>query len=735
MSWNVRDIRHISLKWKLLIPFLFLSLTLTALLTTWSIRSQNRIFLEQEEKRLRQDYLEFQQRLQLKLDVSLAMAGVVASDPVTQRALAEGDREVLIEKYLPVYQHLSRVVGLKQFHFHQYPAKSFLRLHRQEQFGDDLAGYRATILEAYETGRLVGGLELGATGFGIRGVAPIYHQGRLVGSVEVGASIEEPFLQEIKADLGYQTILYLPADDRPQGVKLLASTTDQTFLAGELYQQVLRQDRSLFLTITRDEKNLAVLVGPIKDYQGRTAMLVEIIRDRGGIIFLIHKYTSLIILFGFSILVLAMLFVWLVSKLFLAPVYTLIHQAERIAAGARVPQMEVMVRDEFGALAEALNKMLAALERSRHRLEDHAHELELKVQERTTELVRSEEKFRTLVENIPVVVYRLERDLTRTFVSPYIEKLIGRPSEEMVGGPEVWTQTIHSEDRGQVLAEKERCLRENRPFSMEYRLVAQDGGEVPILDRAIPISEEKGRSIHLEGYMLDIRERKRLEDQTLQAEELKTLAEISARLAHEFRNPLSAVGVCARRMAKNLSQSDPGSPYCNILIEEVARLEKILKMILGYIQPLALNQIEVDSREFFDNFVQAIAPFLEYKNIQIEANLEGDLPKVKIDPDHLKRALVTLIRNAAYQMPSRGTLFLSLSVTGGAVELKLFYPAGYLSDDQLRHFFYPFTTEDADTSLVDLPLVPVIIHKHNGRINVVREGEDLVAVIIELPAA
>jgi len=189
-------------------------------------------------------------------------------------------------------------------------------------------------------------------------------------------------------------------------------------------------------------------------------------------------------------------------------------------------------------------------------------------------------------------------------------------------------------------------------------------------------------------------------------------------------------------MAKNISQSDPESRYCNILMEEVARLEKILKMILGFIQPLTLNQVEADSREFFENFARAIAPFLEYKSIQIETSIDDDLPKVKIDPDHLKRALVNLIRNAVYQMPTRGTLNFAVSAAGDrAVKVKLAYPAGYLSDDQLRHFFYPFTTEDADASLVDLPLVPVIIHKHNGMIEVEREGEDLVAVIIELPAA
>ena len=100
-----------------------------------------------------------------------------------------------------------------------------------------------------------------------------------------------------------------------------------------------------------------------------------------------------------------------------------------------------------------------------------------------------------------------------------------------------------------------------------------------------------------------------------------------------------------------------------------------------------------------------------------------NMPLLTVDPALLKRAMLVLIRNAAYQIPPRGVLQFSAETDTRNLEIKLTYPAGYLADDQLRHYFYPFTTEEADTSLVDLPLVPVIIHKHNGVINVERDGK------------
>ena len=409
------------------------------------------------------------------------------------------------------------------------------------------------------------------------------------------------------------------------------------------------------------------------------------------------------------------------------------NQAERIAAGEQVPRMTITVRDEFGTLAQSLNHMLAVLEESRHRLQDQAQELEVRVRERTEELVQSEEKFRTLVEHIPLVVYRLERSLVRTFVSSHIERLTGWPPEELVGGPAVWTSTIHPLDREMVLQAKRVCLERGGVFEMEYRLQDRDGQEVDVLDHAEPFYDEAGGVRYLEGYMLDVRERRRLQDQAVQAEELKTLSEISARLAHEFRNPLSVVGLTARRMSRHIQETDPSSTYAKILLEQVGRLEQILTMIQSYLQPLTLRFREVDTAMFFRNIAEKSREYLKEKEIGFDLDIPEGIPPLKVDPERLEQSLVNLIRNAVFQMPPRGHLRVSVAHDGPSVVIKVVYPAGYLPDDHLRHYFFPFTTEDADTSLVDLPLVPVCVHKHNGVISIGREGDDFVAVTIRLP--
>ena len=735
MGLNFKELHHISLKWKLLIPFLFLPSILTLLLVTWGIASQSNLLRDQEEGRMRRNLDSFNQRLELRLRLAEALVELVALNPDTQEALAAHDRESLIKLYAPLYERLKQLPGISQFHFHTEDTHSLLRLHKLDMYSDELKSYRKTIVKAVTTGSVTGGLELGATGFGLRGVAPVYYDGRLVGSVEIGSNLNQQFLMTLKTDFDCDLTIYIPDRNDPEGFEALASTDpNRTFLFPKFLSMIMETGRTEYVTVEDGPDSVALLAGRLLDFEGRPAAVVELSRNRAETILEIRKYSFLILAFGLTILALALLFVWWVSEKFLIPIDVLVDQAEKITAGERVPQVTLAARDEFGTLATAINKMLDRLEDSRRELARHAQTLEDRVEARTAELVRSEEKYRLLVENIPLVVYRLEPNLIRTFVSPHLEKLTGWPPEEMVGGPDVWLRSIHPEDREKVLAAKKKALEKARTFEMEYRFQDRHGRVVEILDHAEPIRSPGGRILFLEGYMLDIRDRKLLQEQILRSEELKTLSEISARLAHEFRNPLSVAGLSARRLEKTIPKDDPCRPYTGIIIEEIGRLENILNMIQGFIRPMSMNPVKYEAKALLMDVIRSAGPFLKEHEITLDPEIDEKLPVLYIDVQLMNRALLNLIRNAAYQMPPKGVLrFIAVNKIQ-SLEIRLVYPAGYLQDDQLRHFFYPFTTEDADTTLLDLSLVPVIVQKHSGIINVGRDDEDLVAVTISLPA-
>ncbi|MFP3870695.1 MAG: cache domain-containing protein, partial [Syntrophobacteria bacterium] len=186
---SLRRIHDISLKWKLVIPFLFLSFVGTTSLILWSFHTHNRLIETQEKKKLYDYYRAFSDQVEDRKRSALSLAYQVAQSPEVQKAFALRDRQALIDLLLPAYQVLKREFDVKQFHFHVKPATSFLRLHRIDQSGEHMAAFRQTINQVEETGKGIAGLEWGVAGFGVRGVVPVYYQDECIGTFEVGYSV------------------------------------------------------------------------------------------------------------------------------------------------------------------------------------------------------------------------------------------------------------------------------------------------------------------------------------------------------------------------------------------------------------------------------------------------------------------------------------------------------------------------------------------------------------------
>ena len=130
-------------------------------------------------------------------------------------------------------------------------------------------------------------------------------------------------------------------------------------------------------------------------------------------------------------------------------------------------------------------------------------------------LREAEERYRTLVEQIPVVAYIDRADGTDTplYTSPQIEGLLGYNQEE--GSRErLWRERLHPEDRERVLAADERFEKAGEErFREEYRLVAKDGSVVWVLEDAVLVKDDTtGAPLYWQGILYDITERKEAEE-------------------------------------------------------------------------------------------------------------------------------------------------------------------------------------------------------------------------------
>jgi diguanylate cyclase (GGDEF)-like protein/PAS domain S-box-containing protein len=133
--------------------------------------------------------------------------------------------------------------------------------------------------------------------------------------------------------------------------------------------------------------------------------------------------------------------------------------------------------------------------------------------EATERLLRTEGRYRTLVEQLPLVSYVEQLDgESATYISPQIADLLGYTAEEWVADPNFFARVLHPEDRERVLAGFTSMHESGASFECEYRVVARDGRVVWIHDAAVVVRDADQRPLYTQGYMIDISERKRNEE-------------------------------------------------------------------------------------------------------------------------------------------------------------------------------------------------------------------------------
>ncbi|MDP9241986.1 MAG: PAS domain-containing protein, partial [Actinomycetota bacterium] len=173
-----------------------------------------------------------------------------------------------------------------------------------------------------------------------------------------------------------------------------------------------------------------------------------------------------------------------------------------IAASGRVvwirDQSIVTARDEEGHPTRWQGVFFDVTERKR--AEDQARE--------------AESRYRTLVEQLPVVVYvdAVDELSTAFYISPQYEKLAGYTAEERMATPDLWVKLLHPDDKMRVLAESLRTNETGDPFVSEYRILAKDGHVVWVRDEAILIRDDDGHPLSWQGVLIDVTERREAEE-------------------------------------------------------------------------------------------------------------------------------------------------------------------------------------------------------------------------------
>ena len=212
----------------------------------------------------------------------------------------------------------------------------------------------------------------------------------------------------------------------------------------------------------------------------------------------------------------------------------------------------------------------------------------------------SETKYRSLVEQIPAVIYIAELDEANTilYISPQIETLLGFSQAEYRDDPDIWRKQLHPEDKERVLAEMARSRENSKPFALEYRMLTRDSRVVWFRDESVIVQDAAGKPLYLQGLMFDVSERRQagehihaLNQQLIKAQEGERQM-ISRELHDQVAQDLSTLKITCETLLGN--QSEVPFEVRQGLSELSRTLQKIIKTVrdLSYdLRPSSLDQL------------------------------------------------------------------------------------------------------------------------------------------------
>jgi two-component system, NtrC family, nitrogen regulation sensor histidine kinase NtrY len=409
------------------------------------------------------------------------------------------------------------------------------------------------------------------------------------------------------------------------------------------------------------------------------------------------------------------------------PIAALLRAAEQIRKGNLSYRVRVGAIDELATLVRAFNEMTEALE---------TNSKELEARRRFTEAI---------LESIPTGVISLTADGRIQRVNRALLDIF--PEEQVVRAARL-SDLFSREDTAEIryLMNRARRTAVAGPRQIEYK------AERRVLHLALTVAAlDEQRS---SGFVLVVEDTSEL----LRAQKAAAWHEVARRVAHEIKNPLTPIALCADRIARQLARPEQTADTRRILHEcsatiarEVETVRTLVDEFSQFTRFPAAQPVPSDLNQVVDNALSVFDGRLD--GIRLEKDLAAALPTVRVDREQFKRVVVNLVDNAAEAMQEslvKRLYIRTRSTEGDSVELVIADTGCGVSREDKEKLFLPyFSTKGRGTGL-GLAIVNRILADHDATIRVednvpsgarfvvdlpVRTGAEAEAKAAEMPAA
>ena len=413
------------------------------------------------------------------------------------------------------------------------------------------------------------------------------------------------------------------------------------------------------------------------------------------------------------------------AKRITRPVQMLAVAANEIGAGHFDHRVEAETRDEFGSLVEAFNRMASDLSTSRRRLERSAVELERKhhdVEGRRRYVETILQRIATGVVSVDTAGHVRTMNAAASRLLGLDDRASGQPVSTVFGSPEL-------KPLAAVMNEASRGREDALPQEVS---IARDGREMHLAVMTTSLRREDGVSV---GVVLV------LEDVTplIRAEKVAAWREVARRLAHEIKNPLTPIQLCAERMQRHFA----GAPeqQTRKLVEEctttiVGEVESLKSLVDEFSQFARMPSPRVEPTDLHALLTDVLVLYRGiFTAVELRPRFASTLPMVSVDPEQIRRVLHNLIDNAVEAMAQRGAIDVETHhvPADNLVRVVVADDGPGIPPAERDKLFLPTHSTKQRGSGLGLAIVRRIVAEHGGSVTVTDNVPHGTRFVIELP--
>jgi len=285
----------------------------------------------------------------------------------------------------------------------------------------------------------------------------------------------------------------------------------------------------------------------------------------------------------------------------------------------------------------------------------------------------------------------------------------------------------------------EETFRTGQPASITKRVLQRTSNrqeERVVEISTFPLLDRGNRVIQVVEYIKDVTEKVRLAERLEQSRRLAELGEMSARVAHEVRNPLNAIIGAAHFLSTEYPDDETLRNFTDLIKRQANRVNQVASDLLYVSKPLRMRLTTVQVAHVIDQALDCLLEQLRDQHIDVVRDATPDTPPIQADELQIEQALQNILRNAVEAMPGGGVLGISFGPVlpdGNLVEIRVQDTGPGIPEQNRERIFQSFFTTRVRGTGLGLTIVQRVLKNHGGEVVMEHPETGGTRVLVRLP--